>query len=53
MLEDFSTYTKVTSDPTGTFQIHSAKLVEEGISLGVLSPKQVEYISNTNYTCTT
>lgn len=44
MLEDTSTYTKLILNPTNTYQLQLAKLVEEGLALGVISPRQAEYI---------
>lgn len=45
MLQDVSMYTKLTNDSTEKFQIHLSRLLDEGVSLGAISPGQVDYLS--------
>lgn len=44
ILEDSSTYMVLPSDPTRTFQANLKTLIQEGISLEVLSQSQADYI---------
>lgn len=41
---DTNTYLKLSANPTPTFQIELSKLLLEGVHLGVLTPRQMEFI---------
>lgn len=44
LLQDESTYMKLPSNPTKTFQVTLGGLVQEEVSLGILSQNQADYI---------
>lgn len=44
MLDDASTYSRLDSNPTLKFQIEVKQLIQEGLSLGVLTDRQADYL---------